>query len=160
MKRRHIFLLASLAIAAGASAVQAHSFKAGPITIGHPFARATLPGQPAAGVYMRLENHGRADRLVRCTVGKEIADRVEIHVMHMDGDVMRMREIDGLALPAGEATVLQPGGTHLMLVGLKAALKEGARIPLTLRFEKAGEVVVTVDVEAVKPAESRSDHKH
>ena len=159
MKRRQILIFASLAITAAAMSARAHAFKAGDIDIGHPFARATLPGQPAAAVYLRLDNRGRADKLVKGSVGKDIADRVEIHLMQMDGDVMRMREIDTLDVPANKTTVLQPGGTHLMLVGLKAPLKEGARIPVTLRFEKAGEVQVTVSVESVKPAEA-GGHKH
>lgn len=160
MKRRQLLLLSALAITAAASAVQAHSFKLGEISIGHPFARATLPGQPAGAVYLRLENRGPADRLVKGSVGKDVAERVEIHVMHMDGDVMRMREVEALDVPANKSTVLQQGGTHLMLIGLKAPLKEGTTIPLSLRFEKAGEVSVTVNVEAVKPAEAGGAHKH
>jgi hypothetical protein len=72
---------------------------------------------------------------------------VEIHAMSMDGDVMRMRQIDGIDLPAGGMVELKPGGFHLMFMELKAPLQAGTRFPLTLRFEKAGELAVTVAVE-------------
>jgi copper(I)-binding protein len=68
--------------------------------------------------------------------------------MAMEGNVMKMRQIDRLALPAGKTVQLSPGGYHLMLLGLKAPLKAGDSFPLTLKFEKAGEVTVKVRVEA------------
>jgi copper(I)-binding protein len=65
----------------------------------------------------------------------------------MVGDVMRMRQVEEIALPAGQTVELKPGGYHLMFVGLKAPLKAGDKFPLKLRFEKAGEVEVTVNVD-------------
>jgi copper(I)-binding protein len=72
-----------------------------------------------------------------------------MHTMAMDGDVMTMREVDAVDLPAGQTVEFKPGGFHLMLMGLKAPLKLGDKFAMTLRFEKAGEVVITVHVEPV-----------
>jgi hypothetical protein len=69
-----------------------------------------------------------------------VAERVELHSMQMQGDVMRMRQVDAIELPAGATVELAPGGLHLMLMGLKSPLKAGERLPLVLRFEKAGEL--------------------
>jgi periplasmic copper chaperone A len=76
--------------------------------------------------------------------------RIELHTHIMDGDVMRMREMEGgIPLPPGETVKLQPGGFHIMLLGLKQGLAAGSRFPLTLTFEKAGSVQVDVPVEAM-----------
>jgi copper(I)-binding protein len=142
-------LIAALA-GACSFAAYAHSFKIAEITIGHPYARATAPGQTSGGAYLRLENRGPADRLI--AVQSDVAGSAELHEMKMDGDVMRMRQIEAVDLPPNQSVSLQPGGSHIMLVGLKAPLKEGEKFPLTLRFQNAGEVKVEVYVEAVKPA--------
>ena len=79
--------------------------------------------------------------------------------MRMEGDVMRMRQVDAIELPPGATVELKPGGMHLMLMGLKQPLKADDKVPLTLRFEKAGEVTVQMSVEAPKPAMA-AEHKH
>ena len=149
MNRSAMSLLAALALACAALAAQtaqAHGFRLGAIAIGHPWARATAPGQPIGGGYLTLDNQGKSgDRLLGASTA--VAARVELHSMTMDGDVMRMRALDAIDLPAGRSVALKPGGTHLMLVGLKAPLKAGEKFPLKLRFEKAGEVEVVVNVE-------------
>ena len=137
-------LLAALALALTFGA-NAHEFKLGDIRIGHPYARATVAGQPG-GAFLKLENGGADDKLLSAST--EIATGAELHSMAMEGDVMRMRQVDAIALPSGKTVELKPGGLHLMLFGLKAPLKSGDKFPLTLRFEKAGEVTVTVNVEA------------
>ena len=149
MQRRHLFL-AGFALSALGPAALAHDYQVGGISIGHPYARATLPGQRTGGAYLRLENRGGADRLVAVRAG--VSAGVELHDMRMEGDVMRMREVDAIEVPSNQAVVLQPGGLHIMLVGLKAPLKEGDRFAMTLRFAQAGEVTVEVAVEAVKAA--------
>lgn len=152
-------LLAGLVLALASLAAAAHSFKLGEIAIGHPYARSTAPGQSTGGAYLRLENRGADDRLV--SVSTPVAQAIELHDMQMDGDVMRMRQVKDIAVPANQAVVLKPGGLHLMLVGLKAPLKNGDRFPLTLRFAKAGEVTVEVHVESASPAEPmKHDMKH
>ena len=139
-------LLAAAALGLAALASQAHSFKLGALSIGHPYARATVAGQPTGGGFLSIENRGADDRLLSASA--EVSKAVELHSMAMEGDVMHMREVDAVALPAGKAVELKPGGLHIMFVGLKAPFKEGDKFPLKLRFEKAGEVTVTVTVEA------------
>lgn len=148
----------SLAIAAlglAASLAQAHSFKLGAIEIGHPYARATVAGQPAGGGYLTLQNAGADDRLVSASA--DVAKAVELHSMSMEGDVMKMRQLEGIDLPKGKSVELKPGALHIMFIGLKAPLKEGDKFPLKLKFEKAGEVTVQVNVEA---AGASHDMKH
>ena len=149
--------IAALVLGAAAAA-HAHSFKAGDIAIEHPYARVSAPGQPNGGAYLQLKNTGSADRLLSASAA--VSTSIELHSMQMEGDVMRMRQVDAIDVPTGQAVVLQPGGLHLMLVGLKSPLKAGERFPLTLRFEKAGEVKVEVVVEAPKDVPMQHDMKH
>jgi len=115
------------------------------IRVEQPYARATVPGQRAGGGYLLLENTGKAaDRLL--SVRADVSASVEMHTMSMDGNVMRMRELDGIDVPAGQRVELKPGGMHIMFMGLKAPLKAGDTFPATLTFQKAGEVKVTVTV--------------
>ena len=151
-------ILAGVVLCLAGIAAQAHSFKIGSIVIGHPYARATAPGQPTGGGYLSLENHGGDDRLLSASAG--VSSGVELHSMSMDGDVMRMRQVDGVALPAGKVVDLKPGGLHIMFVGLKAPLKAGDKFPMKLKFEKAGEVEVTVSVDAPgAPTAASSGHQ-
>ncbi len=150
-------ILAVAALAVAGTLVQAHDFKAGAIDIGHPFARATVAGQPNGGAFLTLANHGADDRLLGVSAG--VAASTQIHSMTMDGNVMKMREVATLDLPAGKTVDFKPGGYHVMFVGLKAPLKVGDTFPMTLKFEKAGEVEVTVNVEAPGAAASMP-HSH
>ena len=145
--------LALLLAVTGAGA-WSHGFQAGALKIDHPWARVTVPGQQAGGAFLSVQNTGgAADRLLG---GSSPAGHVELHTMAMDGNVMRMREVPAIDLPAGETVDLQPATTHhLMITGLKAPLKQGDSVPLTLRFEKAGEVQVTLKVQAARSADQR-----
>lgn len=148
-------------VALAALTAVAHSYKLGEIDIGHPYARPTREGQSVAGGYLKLTNKGVADRLV--SARSLAADAAELHSMTMDGDVMKMRQVDAIELATGQTVELKPGGYHLMLMGLKAPLKAGDQIPLTLKFEKAGEVVVTLKVEDPKPkppSDAAAAHSH
>ena len=156
--KRLTSLAAVLALAAAAFPAQAHGFRLGALAIGHPYARATVPGQPAGAGYLKLDNQGPADERLLGASAATVAERVELHTMAMEGDVMRMRSPDAIDLPAGGSVELKPGGTHLMLVGLKAPLKAGDKFPLTLRFEKAGQVEVVVNVEAPGTADRHGAH--
>lgn len=124
----------------------------GPINISQPFTRATLPNAPVGGGFLTIENTGtEPDRLVSAT--SPASDVVQIHEMAMEGDVMKMRQLpDGLEIPAGETVVLAPGGFHLMFMGLKQAFVEGEAIEVTLVFEKAGTVEVSLPVGAAAAA--------
>ena len=122
------------------------------------WARPTVAGQQAGGAYVTLHNGGATvDRLLGGST--PAAERVEVHEMRMDGSVMRMRELPALELPAGKSTKLEPGGLHLMLMGLKAPLKVGDKVPLKLRFEKAGEVDLVLLVQT-RPTAAADAHKH
>ena len=116
----------------------------GDLSIAGASARATPPGAPVGGVVLDVTNKGAADdRLVSAST--PVAGRVEIHEMAMEGDIMRMRALpDGWPVPAGQTVSMQAGGQHLMLMELKGPLVEGQALPLTLRFEHAGEVALTV----------------
>lgn len=135
--------LIAAAILLAAPSAFAHEYKAGDIEIGHPWTRATPPAARAGGGYLTLTNHGQsADRLVGGS--SPASGRVEVHKMEVVDGVMKMRELaDGLPIPPGETVKLEPGGFHLMLIDLKAPIREGEKVPVTLRFEHAG----TVDVE-------------
>ncbi|ANK81410.1 MAG: hypothetical protein TEF_12635 [Rhizobiales bacterium NRL2] len=108
-----------------------------------PWARATILASRPGVAYLTMES-ARDDRLV--AVESPAADRVMIHAIENSDDVNRMMNLDALDLPAGERVVLAPGGAHLMLTGLKKRLTEGTRFPLTLRFERAGAITVSVPV--------------
>ncbi|HEY4142745.1 MAG TPA: copper chaperone PCu(A)C [Pseudolabrys sp.] len=127
----------------------AHEFKLGDLLIGHPWSRATPGGAKIGGGYMTITNNGSApDKLLSATTS--VADHVEIHEMAMANNVMTMRKIDsGVTVEPGKTVAFSPGGYHLMLVDLKAPLKEGDRVKATLTFEKAGSVEVTINVEGI-----------
>ncbi len=129
-----------------AAPLHAADYQLGKLHMEQPSARPTRPGQPSGGAYVTIENRGAsADRLISAQT--PVAGRTEIHTMHMDGNVMRMREIGAIDIPAGSTVRMRPGeGYHLMLMELKQALKAGERFPLTLQFEKAGKIDVTVEV--------------
>lgn len=163
MKLNFNSLMAAVTLTVASAAAHAHSFTLGNIDIGHPYARATVAGQPIGGGFLKLNNRGGDDKLLSATAA--VSASVEMHTMNMDGDVMRMRQVDAIPLPAGKAVELKPGGYHLMFVGLKAPLKAGEKFPLKLKFEKAGEVEVIVNVEAPgaaggPAAASASAHMH
>jgi periplasmic copper chaperone A len=140
-----IFLLGLLA----ASAAQAQ------ITVQEAWARATPPGAKIAAGYLTVRNAGAADKLV--SASSPAAERVETHVTMRDGDISRMREVKGYEVPARGTLELKPGGSHLMLVNIKAPLKEGTSVPLTLRFEKAGEIKTELQV---RPLSGGDPHSH
>ena len=141
---RRALLIAAAAIAALPAA--AHDYTAGDISIGHPWTRAAGANGNGAGFLQLRNNGGQADRLISAT--SPIARVVELHTMMRDGDVMRMRPVQDIPVPAGQTVTLQPGGFHIMLIGLTGPMSQGGRVPLTLRFERAGEVQVELAVEA------------
>ena len=149
------FVLAAVALTANA-----HDYQAGALKIGHPWARMTVPGQPSGAAYLKLQNTGgAADRLVGAST--PAADHVELHSMNMDGNVMRMREESAIDVAPGQTVELKPGAAHMMLIGLKAPLKAGGMVPMTLKFEKAGEVKVDVKIEELAPGMAASaSHQH
>jgi len=143
---RHLRLLCAATFAAAATVAAAQDARLGAISVSAAQARATVPGQRAGGAFLTVANQGPADRLVAARA--PVAARVELHTMRMEGDVMRMRQVDAIELPTGATVELKPGGMHLMFMDLKAPLKAGETVPVTLRFEKAGELTVSMPVQA------------
>lgn len=116
------------------------------IAVEQPWARAAVQGG-VGGAFMRIENRGTAsDRLVSAT--SPAARTVELHTTVRDGDVMRMRPVQAIEVPAQGAVQLQPGGLHMMLIGLNQPLKQGEHVPVTLTFERAGTVTIDLAVQA------------
>ncbi|WP_027550653.1 copper chaperone PCu(A)C [Bradyrhizobium sp. Cp5.3] len=142
-------LLATFALALIAAPARADDVKAGDLVISQAWSRATPSGAKVAGGYLTIENKGTApDRLV--SVSTEIAGKADVHEMAMDNGVMKMRALDkGLAIDPGKTMKLAPGGFHLMLQELKGPLKQGDKVPVTLEFEKAGKVAISLDVQGV-----------
>jgi copper(I)-binding protein len=140
-----MFALTALLALGQASAADYH---AGNLLIHDAHARATVPGQTSGAVYLNLENTGKTgDKLL--AVASPAAQSAELHSMQMDGNIMRMREVGELELKPAARIAMQPGdGYHIMLLGLKQPLNPGQKIPLTLRFEKAGKVEIEAVVDS------------
>jgi copper(I)-binding protein len=129
------------------------------ISVEKPWARATAPGAKVAGGYMVIRNQGAApDRLV--SASSPAAARVETHVHINEGGVMKMREVPGYEVPAKGSLELKPGGAHLMFIEIKRPFKEGEKVPVKLKFEKAGEVVAEFHVGRLGASSVPPLHKH
>lgn len=137
MNKHLIALVASIALAS-------HAFAQTTVTA--PWARATVPQQSASGAFMQIRSADNA-RLVAAS--SPLAASVQLHKMEMDGHMMKMREVDGIDLPAGATVNLASGGYHVMLFGLKRQLKEGDVVPLSLVVERNKGKRETIAVNAV-----------
>jgi periplasmic copper chaperone A len=140
---------AALLAALFAAPARAEEVKAGDLVITQAWSRATPGGAKIGGGYLTIENKGTApDRLIGGSA--DVAGKVEVHEMAMNNGVMTMRPLDkGLSIEPGKTVKLAPGGYHLMLFDLKSPLKQGDKLPVTLEFEKAGKVKVSLDVEGI-----------
>jgi copper(I)-binding protein len=123
--------------------------KAGDLVITQAWTRATPNGAKIGGGYLTIENKGSApDRLIGGST--DVAAKLEVHEMAMKDGVMKMRPLDnGLTIDPGKTVKLAPSGYHLMMFDLKNPLKQGETVPITLKFEKAGEVKVTLSVQGI-----------
>ena len=127
------------------------------VSVSDAWARATMPGQKVSGAYMKLTADADA-KLVGAT--SPAVPRVEVHEMRMDGDVMRMREVQAVDLPKGKTVSLEPGGYHIMLMNLAKPIAAGEVIPLTLTIESGGKrQTVEVKAEARMPG-GMQHHNH
>lgn len=115
-----------------------------PIAVTHVWSRATMAGGMGV-VYLTITASGAADTLVSAST--PVASKADLHESYNDNGVMKMRPIASLAVAPGKPVVLQPGGYHIMLMGLSHALKEGDTFPVTLQFAKAGAITVTASVQ-------------
>lgn len=139
---------ALLVAASVATPLLAHSFKAMGLTINHPWARETAQGQKVGGGFMVIRNTGKLDDRLIAASSPAVAE-VQLHTMSMDNGVMRMRQVkDGIVIPVGQTVELKPGGLHVMFMGIKAPLTKGSKLPVTLRFQRAGTVRVQFAIQA------------
>ena len=139
-----IALLAGAWLTGSAGAEDAAVFRAGDVSVEAPWSRETTPAARAGAAFFRIVEAGEGDRLIAAS--GDVADRVELHEHVMEGDVMKMRAVEGVDVPAHGTVDLAPGGYHVMLIGLKGPLVEGESFPLTITFEKAGTLGIEVRV--------------
>jgi copper(I)-binding protein len=148
-----LFSLPTLAVA--------HEYEAGELHIDHPWSREMPPTAPTAAVYFIIHNKGAsADRLL--SVDTPAAGKAEMHEHIDQNGLMKMQQVQFVTVPAGGEATFAPMAYHVMLFNLKQQAKDGERIPLTLHFEKAGEVTVQVAVQKEAPAmqHDMSEHKN
>ncbi|EPE94972.1 copper chaperone PCu(A)C [Rhizobium grahamii] len=160
MKKLMILITSLFFTGLFAAVATANDIKVGAIDIGHPRARAMVPGAKVGGGYLELTNTGSIDdRLVRIT--SERAATAEVHHMSVANGVMTMRPVvDGLTIPAGKTVELKPGGYHVMFMDVAKPFKEGETIRATLTFEKAGSVDVEFTVGNAGGVKSTSPDGH
>jgi copper(I)-binding protein len=120
----------------------------GPLEIDTPWARASIGTARPGVAYVTIRNTGdEPDALV--SIETPVAARPEVHDMEETGGVMKMRAAGPLEVPPGGELRLEPGGLHIMLMQLQQPLEEGGRVPLTLVFEKAGEITVSAPIAGI-----------
>lgn len=135
-------------LSAAVAAMIALPCAAADITVSGAFLRASPKMAMAGAGFLTVTNTGaQDDRLIAAAAG--ISKKVELHTHIKEGDVMMMRPVEAIAVPAGGRAELKPGGDHVMFMGLHAPLKEGDTVPVTLTFEKAGKIAVDMPVQGM-----------
>ncbi|SNY92847.1 hypothetical protein SAMN04515647_3113 [Cohaesibacter sp. ES.047] len=140
-------LLAALLAATSVTVAQAADYELGTLTISNPFARASAGMASAGGGFFSIENAGEADRLIAAHA--DVGAVTELHTHIREGDVMKMRQVEAIEVPANGSVELKPGSYHVMFMKLKEPLKKGETFPLELTFEKAGKVTIDVEVAGI-----------
>lgn len=160
MKRILTTIILGVALAAPALAGDAGMAKLGDIMIHDGWARASIGNAPNSAAYMTLMTHGTGvDKLI--AVSTPVAEKAELHSHIIDDGIARMRPVDGIEVAPGETATLEPGGLHVMLMGLKGSLDEGTDLTLTLTFEKAGDVTLELPIRGLKgEMKHGSGHNH
>ena len=128
------------------------------VTVKHLYVRAVPAGQVNSAAFMMLKNNSSEDRLL-VSAHSNISKVVELHTHKKEGGMMRMRQVDSIAIKAGSKTVLKPGGLHIMFIGLKHGLKAGENVELKLVFDNKTELALTVPVKLVKGMHKKGMHK-
>ena len=136
------FTLAAAALCA-ATTVYAADAKVGHIKIDDSWTRSGQVGQ-MTGAFMEIKNKGAADKLI--SASSDAAKVTELHASDTSNGVMTMRRVDAMDIPADGELKLKPGGYHVMLIGLNRPLVAGEKLPIKLKFEKAGEVTVDAKI--------------
>jgi copper(I)-binding protein len=154
--------LAALLVILFAANALAHEYRIGPIGIIHPWARATSASAANGVVYMAISNEGdTVDRLIG--VASPVAGMSHLHSNEEVDGVMQMRPVDAIEIAPGDTVLIEPGGLHIMLMGLGAPLVQGTNFPMTLVFETAGSIDIEVHVEApgaAAPADGMDHGEH
>lgn len=151
-------VIAALLLPAGFA--HAHEYKAGELEIAHPWSQELPPNAPTVAAYFVIHNNGKtADRLL--SVDSPIAPEAQLHEHVMQGDLMKMQQVPSVDIPAGGNVTFAPMAYHVMLLNPtdRSLLSDGKRFPLTMHFEKAGDVTVEVAVQK-KPPETTKAHAH
>jgi periplasmic copper chaperone A len=116
----------------GAAPAAAHGYGQGDLQVRHPWTRATPPGANVAAGYLEIRNSGKdTERVIGAS--SPVAESVGLHVLVREGDIMKMREVQDFEVPARQRLLVRPGGSHLMMVGLKKPFVKGDRVPAALR---------------------------
>ncbi|MBD1557069.1 copper chaperone PCu(A)C [Vibrio sp. S9_S30] len=150
MKRKAL-LLAALTLAPLVSAAESDS-----LMIHEPYVRATPPNAPTSAAFMHIMNRSDKDRVI-VSATTSAAGRVELHINIKDNDVMKMRQVETIAIPANSNVSLKPGGLHIMLFDLKQALKEGESVEINLTFANGDTKTVKAPIQKVL---SGMENKH
>jgi copper(I)-binding protein len=138
-------LLTGLTSFGMSSFAMATELVAGDLKLTAPWIRASVPGQVNGAGYVQINNQAaQADRLISATTNG--VNRVELHTIINENGVAKMREVPGIDVPASGVVKLMPGGFHIMFLGLSAPFKADTTVPVTLKFEKAGEVKVNFEI--------------
>ncbi|QEA37761.1 copper chaperone PCu(A)C [Pistricoccus aurantiacus] len=151
----------ALTASLSAGAALSQEFQLDDLHVANPFALPAPPGAHNGAAYVAISVEGDSPAtLVGAT--SPVGDRVEIHDMVMEGDMMKMRRVDKLTVEPGDTLIMRPGGGyHLMLLGLQESLTEGDSFPMTLEFAERGELDVEVKVQTAEQASSDADeHYH
>ena len=152
MKHR-LALFVTLAALAGTA--PAEEYRLGDLKVVDPWARELPPVAETGAAYFRVENRGEADRIV--SIASSVAERAELHAHEMEEDVMKMRRLPSVEVPAGGGLAFEPGGLHVMLIGLEEPLAAGESFAMTIHFESAGALEARVHVRSFDESGHGSD---
>ena len=154
--KNFISLLTALLVSSFSLGTNAQEAKIGRVAVSGAYTKATVAGQMAGSGFMRIEVSGASDQLIGAT--SPAAGDVQMHSMSMEGNTMKMRQINSIDIPANSTVELTPGGLHLMFMGLKTQLKVGDTVKIKLKFASSGEIEVNLPVQAVSPDQSMHNH--
>ncbi|WP_404382837.1 copper chaperone PCu(A)C [Caenispirillum salinarum] len=150
-------LTAAAHAAEGGEATTTPAATAGAVEIHQPWARASAGMARNGGAFLMLKNTGAEDRAV-VAAASDVAKTVELHTHIKEGDVMKMREVEKIAVPANGTTLLQPGSYHVMLMGLHAPLEEGQVFDITLTLDNGETATVATHVKGVGAMSAGGGH--
>lgn len=142
--------------------VSASAFAHNGLKYDEPYARATPPNAVNSAIFMTIENHMDVERSL-VSASTDAAEKAELHTVEKQGDVMKMRQVDRITLPAHGEVTLQPGDHHIMLLNVKQPLTEGSNISLTLGYANGETETIDVPVKKVMAgmkhmAQNESEH--